>query len=466
MKPVIVLVGRPNVGKSTLFNHLTRTRDALVADFPGLTRDRRYGLARDGARQYVVIDTGGLTDIKGPIEAPKAAQTRLAINETDAIVFLVDAREGLTATDEFIASELRTYNKPIILAVNKTDGIDPNQASAEFHNLGFSDLYPIAASNGRGIAIMMRDVLDRFLVEDRESAEPVAEDTRIRLAFIGRPNVGKSTLINRLLGEERLLTADTPGTTRDSIEVPFERDNQPYTLIDTAGVRRRRRVKEKIEKFSVVKSLQAIESSNVVIMMFDARLGITEQDASLLGLVIESGRAIVLAINKWDGLSNASQVRVKKELDRRLSFMNFAEVHFISARYGSGIAKLMEAVQCAYHSSMIKVSTPALNRLMEQAVRTHLPPLVRGRRIKLRYVHQGGQNPPHFVIHGNQTSLVPSDYKRYLTNYFRTALHLRGTPVRLEFKSGTNPFAGRRNTLTPRQQRKRTRLMRHVKRRH
>ena len=466
MKPVIVLVGRPNVGKSTLFNHLTRTRDALVADFPGLTRDRKYGLGRDGGLQYVVIDTGGLTDIRDTIEAPIATQTRVAINEADTVVFIVDAREGLTAMDEYIATELRRYNKPIILAVNKIDGIDPNQASAEFHNLGFGDLYPITASNGGGIATMMHHVLTRYPLEEQEHAAAVAEDTRIRIAFIGRPNVGKSTLINRLLGEERLLTEDTPGTTRDSIEVPFERGDQPYTLIDTAGVRRRSRVKEKIEKFSVVKSLQAIASSHVVIMLVDARQGIAEQDASLLGLVIESGRAIVLAINKWDGLSSEHKSRVKNELDLRLPFMNFAEVHFISARYGSGIGKLMEAVQRAYHSSMVKVSTPELNRLMEQAVRTHLPPLVRGRRIKLRYVHQGGQNPPHFVIHGNQTNLIPSAYKRYLTNYFRTALHLRGTPVRLEFKTGANPFAGRRNKLTPRQQRKRTRLLRHVKRPH
>ena len=466
MKPVIVLVGRPNVGKSTLFNCLTKSRDALVADFPGLTRDRKYGLGKVGACDYLVVDTGGLSGYREAIEGRMADQTRLALNEATNIVLIVDAREGLTVIDELIATELRCYNKPTVLAVNKSDGLDPEQACAEFHALGFDHPHPIAAAHGRGVRVMLDSILSGF-----SQFEPIDEELAkgnhraIRIAFVGRPNVGKSTLVNRLVGEQRLLTFDQPGTTRDSVEVPFEKEAQSYILIDTAGVRRRSRVVEAVEKFSVIKSLQAIDSSHVVIMVLDARQGVGDQDASLLGLIVQTGRALVLAVNKWDGLSADEKARVKRELDNRLTFLDFAERQMISALHGTGVGELMHAVQRAFRSALLKVPTAELTRLLEQAVQNHPPPLVKRRRIKFRYAHQGGQNPPRIVIHGNQTQSIPGAYQRYLMNFFRKSLGLSGTPVRLEFKSGENPYAGRRNRLTPRQQRKRKRMLRHVKKR-
>jgi GTP-binding protein len=463
MNPVIALVGRPNVGKSTLFNRLTKSRDALVADFPGLTRDRKYGIGRVGGRPYVVVDTGGLSGENEGIDEYMASQTRQAIAEADVLLFLVDGREGITAADEAIARELRITGKPVHLVVNKTDGIDAEAASFDFYSLGMGEPIAIAAAHGRGINALVNTVLEPFPAPE-EATEEEEEAHGIRIAFVGRPNVGKSTLINRMMGEERVVAFDQPGTTRDSIFIPFERDGQPYTLIDTAGVRRRSRVSEAIEKFSVIKTLQAIEASNVVILVLDAREGITEQDATLVGHVMEAGKALVVAINKWDGLTPDQRDTVRHHIELKLPFLDFAEKHFISALHGTGVGDLYAAVQRAYDSSMLDVSTSKLTDMLEAALAQHQPPLVHGRRIKLRYAHQGGHNPPIIVIHGNQTQRVPGSYKRYLINFFRDALKLVGTPIRVEFKTGENPYAGRRNTLTPRQQYKRERMMRHIKR--
>ncbi|HDP88933.1 MAG TPA: ribosome biogenesis GTPase Der [Thioalkalivibrio sp.] len=463
MNPVIALVGRPNVGKSTLFNRLTKSRDALVADFPGLTRDRKYGIGRVGGRPFVVVDTGGLSGEAEGIDEYMAVQTRQAIAEADVLLFLVDGRSGVTAADEAIARELRITGKPLYLVVNKTDGIDAEGAAMDFYALGMGEPIAIAAAHGRGINALVNRVMEPF----PEAPEVTPEDEAakgIRIAFVGRPNVGKSTLINRIMGEERVVAFDQPGTTRDSVEIPFERDGQAYTLIDTAGVRRRARVSEAIEKFSVIKTLQAIEACHVTILVLDAREGITEQDATLVGHVMEAGKAIVVAINKWDGLTPEQRDKVRHEIEIKLPFLDFAERFFVSALHGTGVGELYAAVQRAYDSSMLDVSTSRLTTLLEQAVVQHQPPLVHGRRIKLRYAHQGGHNPPIIVIHGNQTERVPGAYKRYLVNFFRTRLKLVGTPIRIEFKTGENPYAGRRNTLTPRQQYKRDRMMRHIKR--
>ncbi|RMG58377.1 MAG: ribosome biogenesis GTPase Der [Gammaproteobacteria bacterium] len=479
MTPVIALVGRPNVGKSTLFNRLTRSRDALVADFPGLTRDRKYGRGRIGARDYLVVDTGGLSGEEQGMDAEMARQTRQAIEEADAILFLVDGRDGVTAADEQIAAELRSTGRPVFLVVNKTDGIDAQIAASEFWQLGLGEPIPIAAAHGRGVASLMHRVLDSLpapealpsseRMEQTDGREPEGDEGQeeslpdtIRIAFIGRPNVGKSTLINRLLGEERVVVYDQPGTTRDSIEIPFERDGERYVLIDTAGVRRRARIREAVEKFSIVKTLQAIESAHVVIAVLDAREGVTDQDAHLLGLAAEAGRSIVVAINKWDGLSQEQKEAIRRSIDVKLPFLDFAEIHFISALHGTGVGHLFDSVREAFRSAFIQVSTSRLTRLLEEAVATHQPPLVRGRRIKLRYAHQGGKNPPTIVIHGNQTASIPGSYQRYLRNFFRKALGIVGTPIRLEFRTGENPYAGRRNRLTPRQQKKRQRLKRHI----
>ena len=463
MKPVIALVGRPNVGKSTLFNRLTGSRDALVANQPGLTRDRKFGEGRIGGGGYLVVDTGGLTGGEQGLEALMAGQAWLAIEQADAVILLTDAREGLNPGDEIIAERLRSQGKCVLLAVNKAEGLVPEIAAAEFHRLALGDPWVISAAHGEGVRSMIDAALER--VAERGAAEgedqPPAEGTKV--AVIGRPNVGKSTLVNRLLGEERVLVYDMPGTTRDSIYVPFTRDDRPYVLIDTAGVRRRRGVKEAIEKFSIVKTLKAVHDANVVIMVLDAREGVTDQDAHLLGFVVETGRALVLAVNKWDGLPADQRTAVRRELDLKLPFVDFAPVHFVSALHGSGVGKLMTAVDRAYRAATRELSTPQLTRVLEALVAKHQPPLVRGRRVKLRYAHQGGQNPPVIVIHGNQTDAVTEDYRRYLINAFRREFRLDGTPVRVEFKSGENPFRGRRNVLTPRQEERRKRLMRHVR---
>ncbi|RRQ21084.1 ribosome biogenesis GTPase Der [Thiohalobacter thiocyanaticus] len=462
MLPVIALVGRPNVGKSTLFNRLTRSRDALVADLPGLTRDRKYGEGKLGERPYLVIDTGGLSGEAAGIDVLMAQQSWQAVEEADAVIFLVEAHSGVTPTDQQIAERLRRTHKPVYLAVNKVDGADPDTAVAEFYALGLGQAFPLSAVHGHGVHDLIDPVLEA-LPEPAEETPDKAADDSIRIALVGRPNVGKSTLLNRILGEERVVAFDQPGTTRDSILVPFERDGQPYTLIDTAGVRRRSRIDAVVEKFSVIKALKAMEAAHVVILVLDAHDGITDQDATLAGLAADSGRALVIAINKWDGLETDMRDRIRSEVDRRLPFVNFAEFHYISALHGTNVGHLFEAVQRCYQSATAKFSTPELTRMLEVAVHTHQPPLVRGRRIKLRYAHQGGHNPPLIVIHGNQTQSIPDAYKRYLVNFFRTRLQLVGTPIRLEFRTGENPYKDKRNKLTPRQQHKRKRLMKKVK---
>jgi GTP-binding protein len=464
MLPVIALVGRPNVGKSTLFNQLTCSRDALVADFPGLTRDRQYGNGKVGDRPYLVVDTGGLGGDERGLDGLMAAQVWMAVEEADAVLLLLDAHDGINLSDEQIAARLRRSGKPVFLALNKVDGVDTGPVTADAHGLGLGEPVAIAAAHGRGVAALINRVL-AALPATETAEQPAADETQgIRIAVVGRPNVGKSTLINRMLGEQRVLAFDQPGTTRDSIYIPFERDGRAYTLIDTAGVRRRSKVNEVIEKFSIIKTLQAINDANVTILVLDAHGGeVTEQDASLAGHIIDSGTALVLAINKWDGLDDDQRQWFREQLDRRLPFLDFAERYFISALHGSGVGNLFAAVEDAYRAAVIKVPTAELTRLLERAVHDHQPPLVQGRRIKLRYAHQGGQNPPVIVVHGNQTARLPQSYKRYLNNYFREALKLVGTPIRLEFKTGENPYRGQRNTLTPRQQRQRKRMIRHVK---
>lgn len=463
MLPVIALLGRPNVGKSTLFNQLTRSRDALVADQPGLTRDRQYGFGKVGTRPYIVIDTGGITGEAQGIDALMLKQSMKALAEADAAVFVVDGRAGLSADDERIANELRKSGKPVWLAVNKAEGMQSEIVGAEFHALGLGEPRAISAAHGQGVATLMDDMLAPFPAGDSDALP--RDDERTRVAVIGRPNVGKSTLINRLIGEERLVAFDQPGTTRDAVAVPFERDGAKYTLVDTAGVRRKSRVNEAIEKFSIVKTLQAIEEADVVIIVFDAREGITDQDASLAGLSVERGRAIVLAVNKWDGLPPEQRDRVKVEVDLRLPFLSFARLHYISALHGTGVGDLFASVQEAQAAARCELSTSELTRTLEDAVQVHQPPLVRGRRIKLRYAHQGGKRPPVIIVHGNQTERVPDAYRRYLENRFRERFDLYGTPVRIEFRTGDNPFKGRRNTLTPRQIQKKKRMMKHYKKR-
>jgi GTP-binding protein len=463
MIPVIALVGRPNVGKSTLFNRLTRTRDALVADVPGLTRDRKYGDGRMGNRPFIVIDTGGLSGESEDLDGLMAQQSWQAINEADLVFFLVDGRTGLTAADEMIAMALRRTGKPAVLVVNKTDGLDIDATVAEFYALGMGEPIPVAAAHGRGITALMNCALENLPATVADEGGGESTSGRIRVAIAGRPNVGKSTLINRMLGEERVLAFDQPGTTRDSIFIPFERDEVDYILIDTAGVRRRARVHEAIEKFSVIKTLQAIDAAHVVILVLDARQGIGDQDASLAGYIAEKGRALVVAVNKWDGLQPHERSDLVTQLERKLPFLGFATTRFISARHGTGVGELFPEINRAYAAATRELSTPELTSILEQAVQAHQPPLVRGRRIKLRYAHQGGRNPPIIVIHGNQTEHLPESYKRYLVNAFREALRLSGTPVRLEFRTGANPYQGRRNKLTPRQQKHRKRLVRHVR---
>ena len=457
MKPVIALVGRPNVGKSTLFNRLTKSRDALVADQPGLTRDRKFGEGKLGSEPYIVIDTGGLTEKVEGIEELMAGQSWLAVEQADSVLFLVDAKHGLTPEDDKIARRLRTAGKHIVLVVNKIDGLDEDVVTADFYSLGLGKPYGITASHGRGVVVLIEDVLEE-LIQKTEKEDISVEYQGIKIAIVGRPNVGKSTLVNRMLGEDRVVAYDLPGTTRDSIYLPFERDGQQYTLIDTAGVRRRSRVNETVEKFSVIKALKAIDDANVVIMLLDAQEGVTDQDATLLGFVMDAGRALVLAVNKWDGLSIDQKDKVKRELEVKLPFLNFAKPHFISALHGSSVGNLYAAVDVAYTSAMKDFPTPLLTRLLEDFVSAHQPPLVKGRRIKLRYAHQGGRNPPLIIIHGNQTTSVPDAYRRYLINAYIKHLKLEGTPLRIGFKSGKNPFEGKKNILSPRQIEKRKRL--------
>ena len=461
MLPVIALIGRPNVGKSTLFNRLTRSRDALVADFPGLTRDRQYGFGKLGPVPYLVIDTGGVAGGEVGIKELMVEQTVRALQEADVAIVMVDGRSGLTAADEHVADLARRHAKASWLVVNKAEGLDSAIASSEFHSLGVGEPVAISAAHGDRISALMDEVLAPF---DEDQADDSEEKTPLRIAVIGRPNVGKSTLINRLVGEDRLVVFEKPGTTRDSVAVPFERDGKNYLLIDTAGVRRKAKVHQAVEKFSVIKALQAMERAQVVIAVLDAQEGVTEQDVSLMGLVVERGRALVVVANKWDGLSTDQKRRVKDELDRRLPFLEFADRMTISALHGTAVGDLLPAAERAYKAATRDLPTTDLNKALQEAVVAHPPPLVRGRRIRLRYAHQGGRNPPVIVIHGNQTNRLPEAYRRYLINRFRKLFRLKGTPVRLSFKTGENPYKGRRNKLTPRQERKRRRLMKHVKR--
>ena len=427
MLPVVALVGRPNVGKSTLFNRLTNTRDALVADYPGLTRDRKYGQAKFEKRQFIVVDTGGITGDEEGIDAEMAQQSLLAIEEADVVLFLVDARAGLLPADQGIADHLRRINKQIFVVANKVDGIDGDSESAEFYSLGLGAVKQIAAAHGRGVSQLLQDALkplesdfpDMEIIDEAPEEEEDAESQRqrlqelpIKLAIVGKPNVGKSTLTNRILGEERVVVYDMPGTTRDSVYIPMERDEREYILIDTAGVRKRKKISEAVEKFSIVKTLQAIEEANVVLLVIDAREGITDQDLSLLGFVLNSGRSLVVAVNKWDGLSTDIKDDIKREMDRRLGFIDFARIHFISALHGSGVGNLFESVQEAYMSATKRINTALLTQIMEMAQDDHQPPLVRGRRVKMKYAHAGGYNPPVIVIHGNQVDDLPSSYKR------------------------------------------------------
>ncbi len=593
MTPVVALVGRPNVGKSTMFNRLTHSRDALVANFPGLTRDRKYGKAQINGLEFIVIDTGGIDGSEAGIEEMMAQQSYLAMQEADVIVFLVDARDGILAGDEVIADHLRKISKPVILAANKIDGIDADSACAEFYSLAFGEVHQLAVSHGTGFSTLMNDVIypelvkikkqdpdfvdrtdsagemtdddkdfrvsyvfrggkipqfredlsyeyvplkavklqehveaeqhgseitlsvyyqgrdlylqfeegerlsgadtcfyishiqdlpycslpedpseidARYAAEESEESESeadeaaeVPEDEEIRFAIVGRPNVGKSTLTNRLLGENRVIVYDMPGTTRDSIYIPMERDGRKYVVIDTAGVRKRKKVTETVEKFSVIKTLKAVEDSHVVILMIDARDGLTDQDLSMLGFILNAGRAVVIAINKWDGLSGEVKDQIKQELELRLGFVNFARIHFISALHGTGVGHLFESIVESYKSATRRISTSRVTRLMIMASNEHQPPMVHGRRVRLKYAHAGGYNPPRIVIHGNQVNDLPDSYKRYLTNYFREALHMVGTPISLEFVEGANPFEGRVNKLTQSQMRKKRRLMKYVK---
>jgi len=435
--PVIAIVGRPNVGKSTLFNCFTKSRDAIVADQPGLTRDRQYGYGVFEDRSFIVVDTGGIGVEEETLDNLMAKQSWQAINESDVIIFLVDARDGLTAADQIIAKKLRTSNKPILLVMNKIDGLDAHVAAADFHALGLGEPIAIAAAHRRGINVLLEKVLVKFPPVEEKIAE---EKAGIKIAIVGKPNVGKSTLVNRLLGEERVVVYDEPGTTRDSIFVHLERRGKHYIIIDTAGVRRRRKVTEAIEKFSVIKALQAIDEANVVVFLIDAREGVAEQDLKLLGHIIDSGKALVIAVNKWDGLAEEEKEWVKRELQRRLIFVNYAKWHFISALHGSGVGNLFASIEQAYSAAMKSVSTSQITRILQQIVAAHPPPLVKGRRIKLRYAHIGGHNPPIIVIHGKQVEALPGSYKRYLENAFRKALQLIGTPIRIELKSGENPF--------------------------
>lgn len=441
MKPVIALVGRPNVGKSTLFNRLTRSRDALVADLPGLTRDRHYGEGRVGERPFLVIDTGGFEPVaKEGIMFEMAKQTKQAVAEADVVIFIVDGRQGLTPHDKTITDFLRKSGRSVMLVVNKSEGMKYTSVTADFYELGLGDPYVISAAHGDGVSDLVSEALD--IVQSGSSEEDeVRVDYGIKLAIVGRPNVGKSTLVNTLLGEERVIAFDMPGTTRDSIEIAFERDGKQYTLIDTAGIRRRGKVFEAVEKFSVVKTLRSISEANVVLLMLDAQQDISEQDAHIAGFILESGRALVVAVNKWDGLQSVRRDEIKNDIDRKLSFLSFAKTHFISALKSSGVAPMMKSVNQAYAAATANLSTPKLTRALIEAVEHQQPKRKGSIRPKLRYAHQGGQNPPIIVIHGNALDGIGDVYKRYLERHFRETFSLVGTPLRIELKSSKNPFA-------------------------
>jgi GTP-binding protein len=443
MKPVIALIGRPNVGKSTLFNRLTRSRDALVADLPGLTRDRHYGEGRVGERPFLVIDTGGFEPVaKEGIMHEMAKQTKQAVAEADIVIFLVDGRQGLTPHDKTITDFLRKSGRSVMLVVNKAEGMKYSNVTADFYELGLGDPYVISSAHGDGVTDLVEEALDiAFSQRPPEPTEPEDIVKGIKIAIVGRPNVGKSTLVNTLLGEDRVIAFDMPGTTRDSIEIPFERDGKHYTLIDTAGIRRRGKVFETIEKFSVVKTLQSVSEANVVLLLLDAQQDISEQDAHIAGFILESGRALVVGVNKWDGLQSDRRDEIKNDIERKLNFLNFAKFHFISALKSTGIAPLMKSIDAAYAAAMVNLSTPKLTRALIEAVEHQQPKRKGSIRPKMRYAHQGGQNPPIIVIHGNSLDAIGDVYKRYLEKHFRETFSLTGTPLRIEMRSGKNPFA-------------------------
>jgi GTP-binding protein len=464
MLPAVALVGRPNVGKSTLFNRLTATRDALVADYPGFTRDRRYGVGRTEERKFIVIDTGGLTAPANTDEmtALVAKQVEIAIEEADTVVLVVDHRSGLTDDDVRVAERLRRVAKPVVIAVNKSEGVPGELAEAEFHALGVGTPVGISATHGQGVEALMRAALAPFAAGDDAAEAALEAELGPKVAVIGRPNVGKSTLINRLLGENRLITSPEPGTTRDSVHVPCERDGKKFVLVDTAGIRRRARVAEGlvVEKYSVVQALKAIEDAGAIIAVLDARENVTDQDMHLVGLAAERGRALAIAVNKWDGMDGHERRLVEREVERKLDFAPYASVHYVSALHGSGIAELVKAALVAHKNAGAEFATPRLTRVLEDAMEVNPPPLVRGRQVRLRYAHQGGRYPTLVVVHGTQAQRLPDHYKRYLENSFREALRLRGTPVRVELRTTENPFAGRRNKLTPRQAKSKKRMLR------
>jgi GTPase len=442
MNPVITIVGRPNVGKSTLFNRLTRSRDALVADFSGLTRDRHYGKGRIGERAFICVDTGGFEPVaKTGIVAEMAKQTKQAVAESDIIIFLVDGRLGMAPQDRVIADFLRKTGRPVILAVNKTEGMQPGVVTADFHELGLGEPFPISSAHGDGVRGLIDDALDSLGIAEPEPEDLQTDPNRpMKIAVVGRPNVGKSTLINKLIGEERVIAFDMPGTTRDAIEVPFERNGKPYILIDTAGLRRRGKVFEAIEKFSVVKTLQAIADCNVVILMLDAQQDISEQDAHIAGFIVEAGRALVVAVNKWDGIDTYVKERARLEIAQKLRFLDFANVHPISAKKGTGLKELFKDIDSAYAAAMAKLPTPRLTRILQEAIEHQQPKRVGMGRPKLRYAHQGGMNPPIVVIHGTSLSGVTDSYKRYLEGRFRDVFKLRGTPLRIQMNTAKNPY--------------------------
>lgn len=463
MLPVVALVGRPNVGKSTLFNVLTRSRDALVHDMPGVTRDRHYGVCRLAAVPFVVVDTGGLIENAQGIQDDTARQAGFAIDEADVVLLTVDARDGLLPSDHAILDRLRRAGKPLLLIVNKVDGLDEHTALAEFAALGMASALPMSAAHGRGVSALLV-ALEAMLPQLDE--DPLADlpDAGIRVAIVGRPNAGKSTLVNRLLGEERVIASEVPGTTRDSIRVALERDGKRYTLIDTAGIRRRARIDDVVEKFSVIKSLQSVDAAHVTVLMLDAREGVADQDTALIGHVLESGRALVIAVNKWDGLDKYQREQCIASLSRKLDFASWARQVHISALHGSAIGELMKAVNRAYASANHKFTSSELTRAVEAAYQAYQPPLARGHTPKLKYAHPGGSNPPTIIIHGSRTKYIAEGYKRYLENFFRKRYRLEGTPIRVEFRDSENPFAGKRNVLTDGQQRRRTRIIRNAKR--
>lgn len=449
MLPTLVLVGRPNVGKSTLFNRLTRTRAALVADLPGLTRDRHYGRGRVGEQSFIVVDTGGFEPVaKEGILYEMAKQTKAAIAEADVVIFLVDGRTGLTEPDKTIADLLRRSGRTVVLAVNKAEGLAPERACAEFYELGLGEPHPISSAHGDNVNVLTELALAQVPAVPSEPARDVeaalaTEGGPVKVAIVGRPNVGKSTLVNVLLGEERVIAFDQPGTTRDAIYLDFERNGRRYTLIDTAGVRRRGKVFEAVEKFSVIKTLQAIEDANVVVLLLDAQQDISDQDAHLAGYILEAGRALVVGVNKWDGVAPDRREDIKRDTDRKLGFLGFARHHYISAREGRGVAALLKSVDAAYAAAMAKLPTPKLTRTLIAAVERQQPPRAGMGRPKLRYAHQGGQNPPLIVIHGTALGHIPDSYRRYLEHFFTEAFQLRGTPLRIQFKTGANPYADR-----------------------